>query len=478
MPNAGNTSVPPVVLENDESPISQLDWKRQVIQEKIALHELELLAAENEVQRLRNKSCDLNEQLNMISPIMSLLSLDVLTSIFALACEGPRSIWEPPVQFLIGGICREWRRIAWSTPYLWREIFISISEARFMAQDRLFQEWIGRTAAAPLHIRLSHLFDWDPPIAFFNRLLKTGHRWIIFEYIPPSLNFQLALAQEKSCRFTMLNTFKANGVGSPPGDLNQWQLNIPPQLRSLQISSRRKFYLGINWTILDDVDADVTLQDCINMLSLSCSPKTLRLSIDYILPAEAEIPSTAHYCLQNLISFYVGGRAEFVPSLLRRITAPAVKELEVDFMDDSSDHPWIDAFADFSHRSAFPLTKLTLTQLGSAEETALFHALRDMTSLQSLDLSCEDVYELFTLSDHSIEKLNPARKVGDISFTLDALLRMMQCRLEHLQRVHISYLNDLWDLNQIPSTLRDFYSNVALLNGIKLTLEWDSSEFD
>ncbi|KDR77030.1 hypothetical protein GALMADRAFT_139055 [Galerina marginata CBS 339.88] len=139
-----------------------------------------------------------------------------------------------------------------------------------------------------------------------------------------------------------------------------------------------------------------------------------------------------------------------------------------------------------------------------------------MTTLETLDLDCE---EPFTLSDPSIDLLNPTCKAlgtsarhvcflpnltsftyrGEVSFSLDALLRMIKGRLGHLQPkiaafasaisltkdrpsvakldVRIIYLNELWYHYQIPSALHDFYNNVALLNGIKFTIDyWESSE--
>ncbi|KDR77031.1 hypothetical protein GALMADRAFT_210193 [Galerina marginata CBS 339.88] len=337
---------------------SQAHQERAIIEEKISSHNSELLSTENRIKRLRNKSYDLNEQLNRTSPIMSLLSLDVLTSIFAVACDDYRLTSGLPVQFLIGRVCREWRRVAWSTPHLWRKVLVEISEERFEVQDALFQEWIGRTAASPLHIHLTHSYEWEPPIAFFNQLLKTCHRWIHFEYSQSSLHFQLALALEGTFNFPMLKSFNVTGVARPPGNLNHWQLNSPPQLRSLHFLSRQKFDLEVNWDTLEDVNAMVTLQGCIDMLSLSCSPKSLRLYI-FANPKSSVIPSKARYCLQHLISFDVEGRAASVACLLRLITTPAAKELSIQIRYHSSAPLWIGDFAEFYDRSASQLTKLT-----------------------------------------------------------------------------------------------------------------------
>ncbi|KAH9474558.1 hypothetical protein JR316_0013020 [Psilocybe cubensis] len=55
-------------------------------------------------------------------PILSALPIDIVSDIFIMACEDVRNLETdlfhplPPVQFLIGSVCKAWRELAWSTP--------------------------------------------------------------------------------------------------------------------------------------------------------------------------------------------------------------------------------------------------------------------------------------------------------------------------------------------------------------------------
>ncbi|KDR77093.1 hypothetical protein GALMADRAFT_428208 [Galerina marginata CBS 339.88] len=467
-------------------------WKRTTIEEKIAAHKLELIAAENQVQRLRQIGYELDELLNSTSPIMSLLSWDALIHIFALVCDSEEKGRKPlPVQFLIGAVCRQWRRIAWATPHLWKNISIYFTRDGFGTQESLVQQWIERTAHSPLYIRLNHAHgEWEPPVAFFIQLLKTCHRWISFEYLRPSLNFQFALSHEANSNFPLLKSLEVYGIPKAPGGLNQWQFNSPPELRSLSFLAQRDFYLAINWATLDVINAVLNLQGSVNLLGLLGSPESLLITIIPSRPHTA-MPVKAPYHLQRLASLVVDGETALVSSLLTFITAPALKVLSVDFKEDHSDHPWIDDFTAFVGRSSFKLTKLTLHQTSIASEAAIFHMLLNIPSLERLDLDCASP---FTLSDPSISQLNSIASSsgglytrylpnltffayrGDISFSLDTLFAMMKGRIEYVQelRIEITYLNHPWYQNKNPNTIHRFYTDVASLQGVVLTLEWDS----
>ncbi|PPQ81576.1 hypothetical protein CVT25_013419 [Psilocybe cyanescens] len=65
----------------------------------------------------------------------------------------------------LGGVCRTWRAIAWSTPQLWTDLYILIDLVDLTRNPRrleLAQDWLSRAGQLPLSLRIVVTIDSTP----------------------------------------------------------------------------------------------------------------------------------------------------------------------------------------------------------------------------------------------------------------------------------------------------------------------------
>jgi len=57
-----------------------------------------------------------------------------------------------PVPFLLGSVCRYWRRIVWSTPQFWNILWLDVRVCGPMGRSRILSEWLERSRQLPLYV--------------------------------------------------------------------------------------------------------------------------------------------------------------------------------------------------------------------------------------------------------------------------------------------------------------------------------------
>lgn len=65
-----------------------------------------------------------------------------------------RMQFEQKTPLLLGKVCLDWRAIAWSTPSLWSNVDFCLSKERHSVRTELLDEWLQRSKAVPLTIRI------------------------------------------------------------------------------------------------------------------------------------------------------------------------------------------------------------------------------------------------------------------------------------------------------------------------------------
>jgi len=119
---------------------------------------------EEELADLEAKDRALGSHINAIhDPFIHKLPSEIGSHIFRLSLptfdfrvdfSERRELVAGPLR--LGAVCREWRKLAWTTPYLWDTLYISIhsSTSSFLAKSLpgLLREWLGRSGAFPLAI--------------------------------------------------------------------------------------------------------------------------------------------------------------------------------------------------------------------------------------------------------------------------------------------------------------------------------------
>ncbi|PPQ70568.1 hypothetical protein CVT26_013184 [Gymnopilus dilepis] len=83
-------------------------------------------------------------------PVMQRSSLTSFPADFARQVAG---------RVLLGSICREWRRMAWSTPWLWTELGISLNNVKDDSWHLEFvRDWLKRSGGLPLSLSVTCLW--------------------------------------------------------------------------------------------------------------------------------------------------------------------------------------------------------------------------------------------------------------------------------------------------------------------------------
>jgi len=159
---------------------SRLARNRQLVEEKIA-------STLGKIENLNTELHGLYELLNA-SSLVSLIPLEILTKIFLFATESEFSK-KLPMPLVIGRVCRAWRKAAWDTPPVWKDLRINFRPSLCGAtssQQVMIKEWVQRSGNQPLNLVLRCHYPRQPKGEFcaldvFQPLLDVSHRWRRFQ---------------------------------------------------------------------------------------------------------------------------------------------------------------------------------------------------------------------------------------------------------------------------------------------------------
>ncbi|KAF8893674.1 hypothetical protein CPB84DRAFT_1783087 [Gymnopilus junonius] len=149
----------PYVTCGDEycSPCGRFD----ILNDQISQINSSLAALVDERQGLRS-------QLNNIhQSIVHRLPLEISTIIFSLYVHGlgdpenptPRKLTDSPL--VLGAVCRTWRQIGWSVPYLWTSLTMELGPRIGPTRIQLATTWLCRSGQTPLSIKLYNSLSFE-----------------------------------------------------------------------------------------------------------------------------------------------------------------------------------------------------------------------------------------------------------------------------------------------------------------------------
>lgn len=154
--------------KNEDRPCSDLYGESCTCRccQEMAQLELQLLEGQGPLEGIARKCQNLKSEKNRThSLINKRIPPEIFSTIFAY-CLPTSKAFEESMQsdglldFMpldLGNICRQWRDIAWSTPVLWRRLFLELEpepidpERASLVAD-LTQEWLGRSGGLSLAI--------------------------------------------------------------------------------------------------------------------------------------------------------------------------------------------------------------------------------------------------------------------------------------------------------------------------------------
>lgn len=153
--------------------------------------EAEVSLIETMIERLVSRRARLQGRMNALSPICQ-LSPEILVKIFQMTCYLSEDSNQHITPLFFGGICKDWREIAWSTPLLWNTISVKVWRRRHATQISLLGEWLQRAQSSPLSIKLTSDDESDKTIPtsgcfrpVMELLITRAEYWQTFDCVLP-----------------------------------------------------------------------------------------------------------------------------------------------------------------------------------------------------------------------------------------------------------------------------------------------------
>ncbi|KAF8956477.1 hypothetical protein BDZ97DRAFT_188204 [Flammula alnicola] len=318
----------------------------------------------------------------------------------------------------LGAVCRKWRQIAWSTPYLWTTICINLLTPKSpQLKGQLVQEWLNRSGDLPLSIYIYHNNDFKPlpkelePIfRLIDIINQYSHRWYLLDLkLPSSLVSRFGRGSHSSTILQKLHLTFSNTSPLKP-DHHLFSLdNVLPMLQEVVLTDIPLNSVAIDWNNVTFVEArNFHVDECIELLRRA--PRIDHCAFWDVGDAQetATISETivVHPTLRSL-SFELEDASDVDIIFLGRVSCPSLTSFTY------NDHVYsmsTDAIVSFLTRSGCSLHHMNIGDIDSGTE-AYVKLLRTIPTLHDLDLSPDgDILTNFLpllVSPIPIESKNP-----------------------------------------------------------------------
>ncbi|KAG6812814.1 hypothetical protein H0H92_000272 [Tricholoma furcatifolium] len=298
---------------------------------------------------------------------------------------------------LLGKVCTAWRNLAWSMPWLWNNMSLSIIRPT-ETHIQLLEEWIARSGNLPLYIHLKIRLGSPDANTHVTRLMdvvaRCSERW-------RSVHFDLPFIYPTDTYLSDLGSSNFPILVSAAIQIKQiyTPLNMfvdAPQLRNVQLIGFPRHSFELPWDHITHLRLNpTTVQQCLEVLGLAlnlthCVFEEITRS-DVLNPTPVIAP-----CLQHLeiISFSHTPLSELLDTLI----VPCAQNLSFHVTGNIFSH-W--SFISFIARSGCEIRHLALNAVRMSE-WQLWDCLRATPSLVSLHL-----IDLDRVTNDTIRVLNP-----------------------------------------------------------------------
>ena len=371
---------------------------------------------------LEHRSAYLEEVNHACDPIQSLPN-EVISSLFMLCipCLPSLDIFDTTtsktfqnymaVQFLLGSICRYWRRIVWSTPDLWNTLWLKISDRTTVAHSQMVADWLRRSGQLPLSIFMFclHNEDYESDDSDSDSDSDANADWDIDEpaWSPVAMGIIDTLSHyidrmkvlHLSLPGPLLELFRINGnsiprtndrileklfieLRGPCSPDSNYQFGLAGEDPSpTHVSFRKINYqeIGIRWDNVTSLKVqDLFDYDALAILQLAPKLQVFKLSIvpDYNRGGPDKLPRVTHRSLRVLCL-----TRDTKENFLDSITCPVMDELSYHLTIRTSQ-----SLVDFLGRSACNLKDLSLNVSMKDPAESLLPVLTLTPSLTHLSL--------------------------------------------------------------------------------------------
>ncbi|KAH9474763.1 hypothetical protein JR316_0013228 [Psilocybe cubensis] len=380
----------------------------------MALLEALIGKAQKDLHELLNRHRALRESKNMVhEPIVRRFPPEVSAMIFQLALPNARigsrlGLQESkPVTtpFTFGAVCRTWRNVAWSSPYLWSQISINIGPIlrNNISYFDVVKGWFDRTGELPLTIFLySKREVFDRTLSLTDRTHSTSDE---LKSLATLINGHLFQCRELeiNCSRTVLPYLRGNTpilqrlrVTSdfPWSSYHNCEYSGVFHLDNTQLHNIRVYLnrcaleaISIDWKNVTHFEgAVISMQQIFDILA-AC-PLLIECSLNLINSFGELIPSNLK-ANQTMKSFKLESETGYMSNILVSMEFPVLSHLELNTRGTILPHAQIHSFL---KKSTCNLTSLTLKNIQSDGEDIIV-ALKAMPSIRKLELLGSDFTE-------------------------------------------------------------------------------------
>ena len=177
-------------------------------------------------------------------------------------------------------VCRHWRNVALSTPTLWTNIVLCITDENFESRTTLMTTWFSRSGALPLLFTLEGRENVGPIITF---LLQHCNRWQNVNFSVPFKTHRCLETAKGNLQH--LETINIQGTHTNTSYSIEHIFDSAPRLRKVSFDRRLMLNgLGGSWTQLTELDTGTvsyTLGDCLALLQSMRSLQKLGIRVDH-----------------------------------------------------------------------------------------------------------------------------------------------------------------------------------------------------
>ncbi|PPQ71764.1 hypothetical protein CVT24_006526 [Panaeolus cyanescens] len=353
------------------------------------------------------------------------------------------------VPLTLGAVCGAWRKIAWSTPSLWSEVTLRVTNPSCVpSQATLLDEWLTRSGQLPLNIRLCSTEDvsWGgtTPEGFMVALNKHSERWKLLDIRFPSLCYKFFPVEEEGKSFPMLSSVLLKPPGGQGDRIHRVNLPNTPQLHHVNLSCLYLRSLSFQWDALRSLELDSFYNDeCVEMLRQATN--LVKFTIRKLLGGDDrhEMPENPIVipCLEEMIIH--NDKDTDITQLVSNISTPKLTFLS--YTGEGNTRCPRQELISFITRSECQLKSLHLADC-TLSEVGLEQLLRVMPSLVTLSLSfpyhssalqpitdsvirlCDPVFANAIKQECLLPELRTFNYSGPPSFSYPAMAKMLQTR--------------------------------------------------
>ncbi|KAJ3513059.1 hypothetical protein NLJ89_g3164 [Agrocybe chaxingu] len=261
---------------------------------------VELAAVEAEVTKvsmvlatLVQKTHVLKGRINHLhSPILRILPPELLSEIFQF-CIPPFTLYASDevktfVPLLFGAVCSTWRRIAWSTPSLWKTLTLYLNTRTINSQIILLEEWLARSGGLPLSIRLHSCEDnhWAPPStpgSAIETINRFASRWRDLDLRLPTSCYKYLPSLEEP--LPLLDSLHLNPPGGQGERRHKVDMSKCAQIKHLSLSCVYLVSMSFQWDQVTELRLEAFYVDeCLE--ALRQSPQVVSCSLRNIISGD------------------------------------------------------------------------------------------------------------------------------------------------------------------------------------------------